>query len=165
MNTEHTETVKTIENTEKLARVIVGVDGSAQSQQALRWAAQFASMTGAHLVAVGAWELPGTIGWAAWPQDWDPGRDAEKALTSTVDDAFGADRPKNLRLIVREGGAARILLEESKGAQMLVVGSRGLGGFMGLLQGSVSANVAEHAACPVLVVHGETMPKPVACAR
>jgi nucleotide-binding universal stress UspA family protein len=157
MSTEHTET---IENTEKPARVIVGVDGSQQSQQALRWAAQFARMTGSHVVAVAAWELPSTIEWAAWPQGWDPGRDAQKALTSTVDDVFGPARPKDLQLIVREGGAARVLLEESKGALMLVVGSRGLGGFMGLLQGSVSANVAEHAACPVLVVHGETMPTP-----
>ncbi len=56
---------------------------------------------------------------------------------------------------VREGGAAKVLLEASTGADMLVVGSRGHGGFSGLLLGSVSAGVSEHASCPVLIIHGD----------
>ena len=65
-----------------------------------------------------------------------------------------------MQLVVREGGAAKVLLEASEGAVMLVVGSRGHGGFAGLLLGSVSANVAEHAGCPVFIVHGDQPPPP-----
>jgi nucleotide-binding universal stress UspA family protein len=147
-----------IQGNSKPARLVVGVDGSTQSRQALRWAAHIAGMTHAPLLAVAAWEVPATLGWAAWPQGWDPAREAEQALINTVDEVFGTDRPKQLQLTVREGGAAKILVEESKGAMMVIVGSRGLGGFIGLLQGSVSAGVAEHASCPVLVVHGEAWP-------
>jgi nucleotide-binding universal stress UspA family protein len=63
-----------------------------------------------------------------------------------------------LRRLVSEGGAAKVLLDTSQGAIMTVVGSRGHGGFAGLLLGSVSANVAEHASCPVLVIHGDQAP-------
>jgi nucleotide-binding universal stress UspA family protein len=152
----------TIEQTDRTQqRVVVGVDGSKESIRALRWAARAATATGARLEAVAAWDYPATYGWAAWPQEWNPANDAKRALASTVDEVFGAERPSDLQLIVREGGAARVLLEESKGALMLVVGSRGHGGFAGLLLGSVSANVAEHANCPVLVMHGETEPPEV----
>src|SRR5690349_18702870 len=125
-------------------RIVVGVDGSEQSKQALRWAAHFASTAGARLVVLTAWEYPPTYGWSAWPQDWNLAEDARKALTATVDEVFCANRPADLELIVREGGAARVLLENATGAMMLVVGSRGHGGFVGMLLGSVSANVAEH---------------------
>jgi nucleotide-binding universal stress UspA family protein len=153
MNTTHTE---------QSQRVIVGVDGSPQSQQALRWAARFAATSGARLVAVGAWDYPTAYGLAAWPQDWDQAGDTQKVLDSTVDEVFGAQRPAQIQLTVRQGSAAAVLLDESEGALMLVVGSRGHGGFAGMLLGSVSAKVAEHANCPVLVVHGE-QPPPSAC--
>ena len=151
--------------TEPSLRVIVGVDGSPESQQALRWAAHFAAAGGARLVAVAAWDYPSTYGWAVWPQDWDLARDTQKALDSTVDEVFDAHRPTEIQLTVRQGSAAAVLLEESEGAQMLVVGSRGHGGFAGLLLGSVSAKVAEHASCPVLVVHGETSPPVIGAER
>jgi nucleotide-binding universal stress UspA family protein len=61
---------------------------------------------------------------------------------------------------VGEGGAAKVLLDACKGATMVVVGSRGHGGFSGLLLGSVSANLAEHAPCPVLIIHGHNGPPP-----
>jgi nucleotide-binding universal stress UspA family protein len=136
-------------------RVVVGVDGSEQSKQALRWAARFAASVDARLDAVAAWQYPTGFGWGAVPLEWSPGQDMEKVLTETVDEVFGSDRPAGMRLAVREGYAARVLLDESEGALMLVVGSRGRGGFTGLLLGSVSASVAEHAKCPVLVVHGD----------
>lgn len=148
----------TIEQTERPPRIVVGVDGSKESIQALRWASRMAALTGARLEAVAAWESPAPAGLAAAPQDWNPGRDADQALASTVDEVLGTERPSNMKLTAREGGAARVLLEESVGALMLIVGSRGHGGFMGLLLGSVSASVAEHASCPVLVIHGDTMP-------
>lgn len=148
-------------------RIVVGVDGSEPSKHALRWGQSLAHMTGMHVEAVAAWELFtgwGALGagWAAMPADWNPGDDAEQALAATVDDVFGGQRPPGLRTVVREGNPARVLLEASKGARVLVVGSRGHGGFAGLLLGSVSAACAEHAGCPVLVVHGATPPPALA---
>lgn len=146
-------------------RIVVGVDGSEPSQHALRWAAALSRATGAGLCAVAAWQ-PYTAygwmgaGWAAMPADWDPAADAEAALTKTVGAVFGEDRPEDLELLVLEGGPAATLLEVSKHATMLVVGSRGHGGFAGLLLGSVSSACAEHAECPVLVLHGDS-PAPV----
>jgi len=139
-------------------RIIVGVDGSRPSRQALRWGAHLAATFGAGLDAVTAWEFPSTYGFSAVPSDWDPAQDMRIALDQTVQEVFGDRRPAGLRQLVTEGGAARVLLDASQGAIMLVVGSRGHGGFTGLLLGSVSANVAEHASCPVLVIHGDQAP-------
>jgi nucleotide-binding universal stress UspA family protein len=142
-------------------RVIVGVDGSEPSKQALRWALFIARASGSTLEAVAAWQ-PYTAygwagaGWATMPTDWNPAQDAEKALAATIDEVFGAHRPAGLTCTVREGNAAQVLLEASAGARMLVVGSRGHGGFTDLLLGSVSAACTEHASCPVLVLHGDT---------
>lgn len=69
-----------------------------------------------------------------------------------VDDVFGEQRPNGMQLRAIQGGGAPVLLDASRDALMVVVGSRGRGGFAGLLLGSVSAKVAEHAECPVLVV-------------
>jgi nucleotide-binding universal stress UspA family protein len=136
-------------------RIVVGVDGSRPSVLALRWAAFQASALGARLEAVTAWEYPASFGWASIPSDWDPVKDMEKVLHDSVREAFGEQPPAGLKLQVREGGAARVLIEASQGATLLVVGSRGHGGFAGMLLGSVSANVAEHAPCPVLIIHGD----------
>jgi nucleotide-binding universal stress UspA family protein len=136
-------------------RIVVGVDGSRHSVEALRWAAYQASALGGRLEAVTAWEYPASFGWASVPSDWDPAKDMEKVLQDAVSEAFGSQLPSGLELQVREGGAARVLIEAARGATMLVVGSRGHGGFAGMLLGSVSANVAEHASCPVLIIHGD----------
>jgi nucleotide-binding universal stress UspA family protein len=136
-------------------RIVVGVDGSEHSKQALRWAARIAASEGATLDAIAAWEFPTMIGWNAMPPGYSPKLDIEKSLTETVDEVFGENRPADMRLRSFEGSAASVLLTISKGALMLVVGSRGHGGFFGLLIGSVSAKVAEFATCPVLVVHGD----------
>ena len=142
-------------------RVVVGVDGSEPSKQALRWAQFIARTTASTLEVVAAWQPYTAYGWmgagmAPMTTDWDPAQEAEKALTATIDEVFGPQRPAGLQLIVREGYAAHVLLEASHGARMLVVGSRGHGGFTGLLLGSVSAACTEHATCPVLVLHGNT---------
>ncbi|MEO6956103.1 MAG: universal stress protein [Antricoccus sp.] len=139
-------------------RVVVGVDGSESSKHALRWAQFMAHATASNLEVVAAWQPYTGYGWAALPSDWNPDQDAEVALTATVDEVLGKERPADLTLIVRGGSAAEILLEASVGARMLVVGSRGHGGFAGLLLGSVSAVCTAHATCPVLVLHGDTMP-------
>ena len=141
-----------------VARIVVGVDGSQSSRQALRWAAHFAATFGAQLEVVAAWEYPPSFGWAAIAPDWNPTREMMKVLDDAVQAVFGDQSPPGMQLLVREGGTARVLLEASQGAVMLVVGSRGHGGFAGLLLGSVSANVAEHAPCPVFIVHGDQPP-------
>lgn len=139
-----------------LDRIVVGVDGSAESALALRWGARIAAAEGTGITVVAAWEYPATYEWAAWPEGYSPETDMEKAAQDVVDAVFGAQRPADLEVLVYEGHPVSVLLKASKGARMLVVGSRGHGGFVGLLLGSVSARVAEHATCPVLVVHGDT---------
>ena len=84
----------------------------------------------------------------------------EKVLDDTIRAVFGDQPPAGMQRQVIEGGAAKVLLEASAGGMMLVVGSRGHGGFAGLLLGSVSAIVAEHASCPVFIVHGNQPPPP-----
>jgi nucleotide-binding universal stress UspA family protein len=135
-------------------RIVVGVDGSSYSERALHWAAFLGASLGARLEAVSAWDYPAAMGWAAVPPDWSPQDDMKKVLQDTIHKVFGDHPPAGLTADVREGGAAKVLVQASEGAGMLVVGSRGHGGFVGLLLGSVSANVAEHARCPVLIVHG-----------
>jgi nucleotide-binding universal stress UspA family protein len=149
------------ERTEAAARrpvVVVGVDGSDQSRTALKWGDAIARATGARLDAVMVWNYDTGYGSGYVPVDLNPGAEADKVLTSTVDAEFGPDRPETMRLAVRQGQPAKVLIDESKDALLLVVGSRGHGGFMGLLLGSVSSSVAEHATCPVLVLHGDEPP-------
>lgn len=133
-------------------RIVVGVDGSEQSQLALHWAAQLAPSLDCLVEAVIAWHYPSAYA-AVVPEGWDPEHDAKTALEEAVDAAFGENRPNEMRLLVRQGLPAKVLLDAGVGARMLIVGSRGHGGFTGLLLGSVSGAVAEHAPCPVLVVH------------
>lgn len=137
-------------------RVVVGVDGSEPSRAALRWAARLAPAINGEIEAVIAWEFHMRYGWTVGVDEgWRPDLDAGHVLDDTLDDVFGNNRPKNLVTSVREGGASYQLLAASSDADLLVVGSRGHGGFTGLLLGSVSTTCAEHASCPVLVVHGE----------
>jgi len=138
--------------------IVVGVDGSSHSEKALEWGAHLAAAFGGDIVAVTAWDYPAAVGWSSIPAEWHPDQDMAKVLEETLEKVFGKQRPAGLRTVVREGGAAKVLLDESQGATMLIVGSRGHGGFAGLLLGSVSANVAEHAPCPVLVVHRNQSP-------
>jgi nucleotide-binding universal stress UspA family protein len=139
-------------------RVVVGVDGSEPSKIALRWAVLLAEATGASIEAIWVWSYPLSGGWATVPNGWDPEVDATKGLNQAIDEVFGPNRPQNLTLSVRQGYPAKVLIDSSIHARVLVVGSRGHGGFAGLLLGSVSANCAERARCPVLVVHGSDLP-------
>lgn len=145
--------------------IVVGVDGSDQSQQALRWAAYLAAKTGATITAVCTWQIVmtdvGAGGWGLVADGWDPAKDSQHALDGTIDEVFPDARPPGLQTVVRDGSAAKVLIELSKDAQMLIVGSRGHGGFTGLLLGSVSAACSHHAHCPVLVVHGDRPPPSV----
>ncbi len=142
------------------SRIVVGVDGSEPSKQALQWARFLAESTKSRLDAVSAWNFPAIVATdVSWPTDWQPEKDTQTLLHQTVTEVLGDQPSVPVREIVQQGNAAQVLLDASQGARMLVVGSRGHGGFAGLLLGSVSSACAEHAACPVLVVHDKT-PQP-----
>jgi nucleotide-binding universal stress UspA family protein len=134
-------------------RIVVGVDGSPSSLQTLRWAARQAKLTGASLQVITCWEYPTSYGWAPpYPADFDPGGAAKRTLEVTVAEVLGDDPGVDIELSVVEGHAAPVLLEVARGASLLVVGSRGHGGFTGMLLGSVSGRCVGHAPCPVTVV-------------
>ena len=140
------------------ARYVVGVDGSECSKTALRYALRLADLTGASVEALIAWRYPPTYGPAYTPMEWAAGDDAVEILRDSIDATVGPERPANLSAVAQEGITAQVLIERSGGADLLVVGSRGHGGFAGLLLGSVSSACAEHAHCPVLVVHQDHRP-------
>lgn len=144
--------------------VLVGIDGSEESEKALRWAIALAELNGGELKVVTTWHEPtpygAAAGWGAYlPADWDPRQDAEKAATEVIDKVCGAHRPPWMVVETVQGHPAHVLTTYSTEATVLVVGSRGHGGFAGLLLGSVSAYCAEHASCPVVVVHGDQLPR------
>lgn len=135
-------------------RIVVGVDGSEPSKDALRWAARQARLTGASLEAVMSWEISATTSYPMpVPNGYDPESDAKDALNQTVQSVLG--EPDGLELVpaVVQGPAARTLVQEARGADLLVVGSRGHGPLVGMLLGSVSEQCVAHATCPVVVVH------------
>ena len=134
--------------------VVVGVDGSESSKEALRWAVRMAAVEGARIRALAAWEYPQAYN-SPVDVNWRPDVDAQTVLDDTLREVFGDERPAGLEAEVVHGPARTVLLDASVGATLLVVGSRGHGGFAALLLGSVSSACAEHAHCPVLVVHEE----------
>lgn len=138
-------------------RIVVGVDTSEPSVVALRHAAQVAERTGAVLEPMFAWQittlapLPGSWGWAPPINDYE--HFARECLDAAIT-AAGVDLPAGqLRPQVVHGQAAKSLIEASAGADRLVVGARGLGGFDRLVLGSTSRQVLDFAACPVTVLH------------
>ncbi|PZE27350.1 MULTISPECIES: universal stress protein [unclassified Curtobacterium] len=133
--------------------IVVGVDGSPQSREAFRYAADLARSLHTKLVAVGTWQTPQAGYGAAVLTDWSPEEDVRAVLHDACADVFPDGQPSWFRTKVVNGPPARSLIEASEDAVMLVVGSRGHGGFAGLLLGSVSSACAEYATCPVLVHH------------
>jgi nucleotide-binding universal stress UspA family protein len=136
----------------RVEKIVVGVDGSDSSKQALRWAARQARLTGGELHAVHVWDVPSAYGYVpAIGTDW-----ADAASKDLIDTVWAALDPADARRahtdLVR-GHAAEALLEVSADADLLVVGSRGHGGFAGLMLGSVSQYLVTHATCPVVVIH------------
>jgi nucleotide-binding universal stress UspA family protein len=128
--------------------IVAGVDGSQCSLEALRWAARQSELTGAELHAVMAWSLPEIYGYT--PRDFQS--DARKALEDAIEQALGPEPRAPVVAQVVEGHPARTLIEASRNAQLLVVGCRGHGGFVGMLLGSVSDHCVSHAECSVVVV-------------
>ena len=149
-----------------MAKIVVGTDGSPSAQRAVRWALEEARLRGAELHIVHAWLVPLID---AMPEPWliatpvghaddelfERLESAEKTvLQAAVDEARAADPGLTIHGELAEARPAEALLEAARDADLLVVGSRGRGGFTGLLLGSVSAQCVHHAPCPVVVVPG-----------
>jgi nucleotide-binding universal stress UspA family protein len=133
-------------------RIVVGVDGSEPARRALLWAAEEARLRDADLEVVHAWQHPTTTFGLVLPAD-----DREAAAAHArhlLDLAVEAVAGRGLTVepILVDGPSARTLIETSAGAALVAVGSRGRGGFSGLLLGSVSGQVMHHARCPVVIV-------------
>ena len=140
--------------------IVVGHDGSAHAQDALVWAATLAERASWPLHVVRAWR----IATAPQPKTWEPGfvppiTDYEQAvqadLESDVAAVLGAERAASVQCHVVHAAPVRALIEAATDADLLVVGARGLGGFAGLLLGSVSDQVTRHARCAVTVVRDD----------
>lgn len=140
----------------KQERVIVGIDGSDSSLRALRWAMQYAEKTGAAIEALHAWQIPTTYG---APVAVLPGENfeatAERALQGSVDGELGGRTDLEVNPVAEMGYPPKVLVEHSKEADLLVVGTRGRGGLAGTLLGSVSLHCVTHAGCPVVVIRSE----------
>ena len=135
--------------------IVVGVDGSEESREALRWALVEAELRGSPVRAVHAWSRPIAFGGPTMPPhalDASALRDhAQDALDSAVDEVAGESPAVAVERLVEEGAAADVLVRAAEGADLLVVGSRGHGGFAGLLLGSVSQQCTQHAPCAVVI--------------
>jgi nucleotide-binding universal stress UspA family protein len=133
-------------------RIVVGVDGSVPSKSALAWAVRQARLTGAAVEAVTAWEFPSTYGYPMPVMDVNWQELAEQVVTDAVGAAPRSAGDVEIGYKVVEGNAAQVLLDASAGAELLVVGSRGRGGFAEALLGSVGQHCVHHATCPVVVI-------------
>jgi nucleotide-binding universal stress UspA family protein len=138
-------------------RIVVGVDGLASSIRALEWAVRQAEVTDAAVEVITTWEWPVSYGLTvALPDGWDPRADAQKLVDDAVARVRGAHPDVTIRTSVIEGHPAPVLVDASRGADLLVVGSRGHGEFAGMLLGSVSEHCVTNAYCPVLVMREDS---------
>jgi nucleotide-binding universal stress UspA family protein len=146
----------TVQPTRKGARIVVGVDTANSSKAVLGWAVRQAALTGAEVDAVTAWQIPAAYGYGMPAAAYlaDMGRVArqmlDEAIAAVADEAPGV----SIHPVVVEDLAARALLDAAKGAELLVVGSRGHAGFTEALLGSVGQYCVHHAECPVVIVRG-----------
>ena len=138
-------------------RIVVGVDGSEFSTTALRLAGRMAKCLGAPLEVVTCLGTSDLFLASHLPEESSPTttqleESAKRLVDQSLERAFGGTLPEGLTRTVKFGPPAKVLVEESRDAQLLVVGRRGRGGFLAQVMGSVSGACAAHARCPVLVV-------------
>ncbi len=143
-----------------MAGIVVGIDGSSCSRDALRFGAAEARLRGEPLRVVCVWHTPAAA-YAGGGLIPELGEDtyrssARRMAEDELADVLGVNGEGARRIELREGNAAEALIEASRDASMLVVGSRGRGGFARLLLGSVSQQCAGHAQCPVVIVREST---------
>lgn len=141
-------------------RVVVGVDGSSSSHEALRYAAEVAAWRGWTLQIVHAWHLNYPLSPSGGLEVAEATAAAHDVAELTVRDAekeaLGDIEGLDIRHTIEQGMPARTLIAESEGADLLVVGSRGRGGFSSLALGSVGQACVHHAHCPVLIIRPKT---------
>jgi nucleotide-binding universal stress UspA family protein len=140
-----------------MQRIVVGIDGSQGARRALEWAVAEAKLRDAHLVVVHAWLEPAAVAvgsvitaGGAEPEVFEDA--AWRTVTELLAEVDTTGLPQGIETHVVAGAPARALLDASTDADLVVVGSRGHGGFTGLLLGSVSQQVAHHATCPVVII-------------
>jgi nucleotide-binding universal stress UspA family protein len=131
-------------------RIVVGVDGSPHSDEAVRWAIEVGEARNGEVTAVFAWQVP----WLSFPGAFkkDELEQAAKEFIVETVSRIQKTPPIPLITLVAEGDPAASLIEASKGANLLVVGTRGRSPWSGLLLGSVSQRCAAAASCPVVLV-------------
>jgi nucleotide-binding universal stress UspA family protein len=140
-----------------MSGIYVGIDGSSHSQLALEWAMREAVIRREPLTVIAVHEVP-TSGWGGmivYPQDSELRERSRKAAQEAVDKAaaqLGGAAPSSVTVQASIGLPSAQLIEVSKDADLLVIGSRGAGGFTRLIVGSTSAQVSQHAHCPVVIV-------------
>jgi nucleotide-binding universal stress UspA family protein len=144
----------------EMPRIVAGVDGSPASLTALRWAIRQAEVTGGIVDAVIAWQVPVTMsgyGWApmAIPECSEYIESATKTLQEAVSEAAGPEGNPRVHTVVAEGAPAKVLLDISDGADLLVLGSRGHRMLTETLLGSTVQECVHHARCPVVITRGE----------
>lgn len=141
--------------------VVVGVDGSPASLDAVSYAMAYAAQTDSDLTVVHGWDvglIDGTLALNAQMEVWEAFEDQRETMVGEVAAGWSEKYPDvTVHSRVVRGPAAAALLSASTDAQLLVVGSRGHGGFAGLLLGSVSRKVLHAARCPVAVVHTDNV--------
>jgi nucleotide-binding universal stress UspA family protein len=161
------------ENPETRGALVVGIDGSAGASEAFRWAIAEARLRNSRLLTVHAWRLGywagpgggyGYVGGAFDPYPAGGVGDRQEAAEELLEKATGGPETDGVEIVRRavEGDAAKVLIDAAAEGDLLVVGSRGHGGFVGLMLGSVSQQCAHHAPCPVVIVHA---PKPAVLDR
>jgi nucleotide-binding universal stress UspA family protein len=147
----------TTEEPQRAGRIVVGCDGSPAGAAALGWAADMAESTGATVEVIAAWQWP--TGYGAGPMiptGYDPSGDASRIVGEAIETAGAAHPGVAFVPTVVEGHPATVLVDASRGAELLALGSRGHGELGGLLLGSVAGHCAAHAHCPVLVLRQGT---------
>lgn len=138
----------------KAYKIVVGVDGSASSQAALRWALWQAGLVNGTITALMAWDYPPIYNWEV-PGPEDLNHLTAKKLRETISSVAGDSATPEIHKEVAQGNPARALLDSAQDADLLVLGNRGHGGFTEALLGSVSQHCVHHAKCPVVVVRAE----------
>lgn len=148
-------------DTDRFGKIVVGFDGSEEATAALLGAVALADGVDAPVDVVTSWRWPVTLSALPVGSSWSPLHDAEE-IRQQANDLLASSGPHRAAVTTREaeGGAAEVLLAAAADAGLLVVGSRGRGGFRGLLLGSVSTACMQHAPCPVLVHRGAPRPDP-----
>lgn len=140
-----------ISNAISAGAIVVGYDASSASLAAVRRGLSLAAELHRDIRVVLAWTVP--VLYAAFPfTGWTPQKAAKHTLATLTTSLFPDGTPSYFSVLSIGGDPARVLIRQSRGAEMLIVGSRGRGGFKGLLLGSVSSACAAHARCPVLIM-------------